>query len=117
MEVFESTHLCLENPAVIVVSIPEQTLIVRAAGSECTSGPLRIREAIVLLSPHSHKLVNRHETRPVASSQAEQWHFPVEGTLTGLEGETGSHVCQVCKQHKGEDMFQNVHPSLGPILQ
>lgn len=38
------------------------------AVSECTSGLVRIRAAIVLLSPHSHKLVNGHEARPVASS-------------------------------------------------
>lgn len=30
----------------------------RLTASECTSGPVRIRGAIVLLSPHSHKLVN-----------------------------------------------------------
>lgn len=52
--------------------------------SECTSGQLKLREAIVSLSPHSHEFVNRHEARPVASSQAEQWHFPVERALTGL---------------------------------
>lgn len=56
-------------------------------GCEYTSGPVRIRGAIVLLSPHSHKLVNRHEAGPVSSSRAEQWHFPVDRALTGLGGQ------------------------------
>lgn len=68
------------------------------AVSECTSGLVTIREAIVLLSPHSHKLVNGHEARPVASSWAEQWHFPVEGTLTGLWRQGGRRNGVVCDQ-------------------
>lgn len=61
-----------------------------------SSGLVRISGAIVLLSPHSHELVNGHEAGPVASSQAEQWHFPVKRALTGLgdeeEGDIGQCV-------------------------
>lgn len=60
------------------------------------STPVRIRRAIVLLSPHRHELVNRHEAGPVASSRAEQWHFPVERTLTGLGRQVSRRVEAVC---------------------
>lgn len=65
-------------------------------GCEYTRGSVRIRAAIVLLSPHSHELVNRHEAGPVASSRAEQRHFPVKGTLTGLRRKKKRRDGTVC---------------------
>lgn len=54
-----------------------------------------MRGAIVLLSPHSHKLVDGHEAGPVASSRAEQWHLPVKRTLAGLGEEERERECDV----------------------
>lgn len=76
-------------------------------GCEYTSGPVRIRGAIVLLSPHRDELVNGHEAGPVASSQAEQWHFPVKRALTGLRRQRRRRDGAVCgvdtKRRDGEN--------------